>query len=598
MARCPCSDDEAHDIMRSGCGIAVSGSGIPQDPRHLDPVGGDCVCAIMRGCIHDKFCGGLSGDDGCLGVKLSRDGGNTLKFGTDGGLYGDCPTTDPVVRCVARVDQLPAFVCGGMWGAGANISQPGILDSYTLAVSLDLDMAMVRTVRTCDGQWVTAPSGSLAIGLYETSVAAPGTLTGGVNRLTHNQINALRLKVPAGYGVCQQPCGLDPLTGILRATRDRMPISIELPWSGRTTIPTIDTANELRDLLANNCGSNRAIVHVEGPSTDEERQALAVLRAAGYETGVFVDTVAQAAIHTPAKLAAEGVKWAYLNRILLPDATISAYVAAGLQVLLTRCVTPGDRARAVTLGCRGVLCDDPPYVCGPRCQSARDTWCQPAIPSGQLALEAFHTGAGSASLGQRVAEGCGWEMPAGTATAASNVVLLGWFDVGPDPTNWVVEYEARIAGVAGHAQSEVGMLVCGPDDAPPLAPPYTTPLDTLDPALTSGYLMRMKPGSLTFPGALTVTTLTRGQPPSAPVVVSTRVAPADGTWVKFRITVTPTQVRYAMYDPDNPTTTPWSVMVANTAHRGRYVWAYKRNAGDVTPLVMTSYRNLVRVSPA
>lgn len=594
MARCGCTDDEQNrDVMRGGCGLAISGRGTNASPRTIDLVADACMCGVVADCVTDQVCGGLAYVDDCLGVKVSRDGGNRLRIADDGGVYGDCaPSTAGV--CAADVSQISAFAVAGYHGAGLNVAEQSVRNSFVQATALGLDLTTCRTYRLADGSFFTGPDTALSDIRYSTSTTAAGALTGTASDLTTTQAVALRVTQDASYGACEQPqCNLDPLSAIIRETRHRVPLSVELPTGAATTSTTTDT--ELLALLTRSCALGRVIVHVAGTATDAERAKLATFRAAGYETGVQIDTAAQAAVHTAAKLQTEGVKWAYIHKAI-PDATITPYVTGGRQVLLSRVVLRTETARAQVLGCRGILSDDPVYAGGSPCSMSADAWCLPGVPSGQVSSESvlgdsYRAGA----RGEKVTGGCGWVMPSGGALPViTDTVLLGWasYIQAPPPATYTLTWEMRVTETLIRRDAELGLIICAPDDSLPVPAAKTQPTHTLAAGLTSGYVLRATVGNTTSGGAIQITKITKGAAPGP----SSSSVPAgrfvNGTWVKFTVTVTPDSITFTQY---NGTTPAWSTVLADTTHRGGYMWTNKWERGDTTALKLgTSYRNLTR----
>lgn len=593
MARCGCTDDEQNrDVMRGGCGLAITGRGTNASPRTIDLVADDCVCAVVEDCVTDRVCGGLSYAGGCLGVKVSRDGGNRLRIAGDGGVYGDCTASTAAV-CAADVSQIPAFVVAGYHGAGLNVAEQSVRPSFVQATSLGLDLTTCRTSRLADGSFYTGPDNALSDTRYSNSATAAGALTGTMPEITTNQAVSLRTTQDVSYGACDQPqCGLDSLTSVLRETRHRVPLSVELPTGAATTSTTTDT--ELLDLLNRSCAQGRVIVHVAGTATDAERAKLATFRTAGYETGVQIDTAAQAAVHTAAKLQTEGVKWAYIHKVV-PDATITPYVTGGRQVLLTRVVLRTETARAQALGLRGILSDDPVYAGGAPCSMFADPWCLPAVPSGQIAIRSAQNDAYRAGArGEKVTGGCGWVMPVGTTPAMSEAVLLGWasYIQAAPPTTYTLTWEMRVTEVASRRDAELGLIICAPDDSVPLDASKATPAHTLAAGLTSGYVLRAMVGNTTTPGPITITKITKGAAPGPSSTATPTTRFVNGTWVKFTATVTPESITFTQY---NGATPGWTTTLADTSHRGGYMWANKWDRYDTTPLKLGwSYRNFVR----
>ncbi|MEU6932892.1 hypothetical protein AB0A05_27460 [Streptomyces sp. NPDC046374] len=599
MGRCTCTDDEAsRNAMVSGCGTSVTGAATVANPRHIDLVADDCGCAVMVSCITDTLCDGLSTQDGCLGLNLSANAGNRLRLGSDGGLFADCGT-EAFNPCVARVSALPDFVCGGGMGAGANVAEEGIRSSYQRAAALGVDLTLSRVFRLCDGAFYVGPARDLADARYASPQPEYAKPKGLVARNTTNNAAALRVVSDGTYGDCEMVnVGLAPLTGVLHDVRNRVPLSVELPTGTGTSGTTAVTATELRALLRQNCALDRVIVHVEGTATDAERTALAGFRADGYETGVMLSTQAEADQHTPAKLTADGIRWVYAHKNL-PDATITPYVTAGLQVLLMRCWQQIDVTRARALDARGVLAEDPAYVCGLPCTTGSSTWCTNAVPSGQISAVQISGDRVRASRGTRDQSDCAWYMQyTGPLPAITNATLLGFvFGNQTPPTSYTLTWEAKVpfGAMATNANSEVGLIVCCADDTVPIEGARVNPADGLAPSRTDGYVVTTTLGApAPASSRLKISTLNRVGDPGPVQQVSVTGSPfSDNLWTKCQLVVTPTTLTFRTYTSIG--TVFGEVTLADATHRGRTVWAYAvaQGAGQPTTL-QHAMRNLVQ----
>lgn len=606
MARCGCVDDEANrNVMRAGCGIAVSGDGTTTSPRLLELIASDCMCGVIRSCVTDHVCEGLSTEGGCLGIKISTATGNRLRLGSDGGLFADCGTA-AVNDCVARVSALPAFVCGGVFGAGNNVAEEGVRYSYELAASLAVDLTLAKVFRLCDGSFYVGPGRTMADVRYHVLHEEYLRPTGSISSLNVNNAAALRVAPDTSYGVCTLEdtnliYGLEPLTGVLSSVRNKVPLSVELPTGDGTSATTDVTTTELLDLLTRSCALDRVIVHVEGTATDAERTKLREFSTAGYETGVYLATAEEAAIHTPAKLQADGITWVYAHKSL-SDALIRTYVQAGRQVLITRCLQQIDVTRAQTLGVRGVLAEDPTYVCGNPCGTDRGPWCTSAVPSGQISMNQLTDGTvrGNRGLKTGLVSECAWSMPyTGPLPAAANATLLGWAGWGrlfpPIIYTYTWDWRSPDVGV-GQTGNRLGLLVACTDDTAPLEGSRRTGLESLNPARVSGYLCVTSFGWSAAATVMEIWKLTKGQ---APVQLAQFVQGGSpwvaNQWLRASVQVTETQIIFGLGVNEAGFPTWGSVTATDSEHRGGTVWAYGLATNEnVQTTLRWDMRNWVR----
>jgi hypothetical protein len=614
MARCGCTDDETNrNVMRAGCGISVSGEGTNADPRRIELIASDCMCGVMQSCVTDRVCEGLSYRDGCLGLNIATANGNRLTLGSDGGLFADCGTL-AVNECVAQVSALPAFVCGSTFGAGANVSEDNTLPSYVQAVTLGVDLTLASVVRLCDGAFYVAPARDLADIRYRVSTQSFVKPTGPVARTTTNNVLALQVDDDPTYGLCTTDddgviYGLAPLTGVLAETRTRVPLSIELPTGTGTSTTTQATVEELLDLLSQNCALDRALVHVDGSATSIERAWLSDFRGAGYQTAVYIANADQAAVHTAQQLWSEGVEWVYLHKNL-PDNTIQTYVARGIQVLLAHCLQQVDVTRAEDLGARGVLADDPAWVCGDPCGSGLDSgsgldpWCSDAVPSGQITASQIATGVTRGNRGSKFGGvgDCGWAMQTtGPLPARAQTTLIpfaSWGRLGP-PIGYTYTWEMRVEGsTLGRTSSELGLIIACTDDTLPLEGARTRGVDTLNPARVNGYALTSTLGWSAASTLMRIWKLTKGQ---APVELGSFFQGGTpwtpGQWLRANVVVSETQIVFGLAVNDVGLPTWGTVTATDGEHRGSKVWAYAHAEGDNVPEILFddyAFRNFVR----
>lgn len=153
--RCGCGD-RCNCAIQGGIGISTSGAGTANQPYEIrfDPREG--------GIIGNGLTWNESQTE--LSAHLSSDDGQTITFGTDGGLYssggGDGP--NPAPSNGATVQALPdSDILGGAGGAGYYIAPDSTLASYQAALQYGVDVVYVPVKSLRDGITVVCPDDTL-----------------------------------------------------------------------------------------------------------------------------------------------------------------------------------------------------------------------------------------------------------------------------------------------------------------------------------------------------------------------------------------------------------------------------------------------------
>lgn len=596
MSRCGCSRGGSGGVLVPGPGLEIEGDGTPQRPRVIKVVPDPHVCDIVTGCLSSSLCRGLSYDGTCVGMDLSAEDGNVLSFAEDGGLFGQC---DTAVTCGVTVDNLPAFVIGGTYAAGWN-NGPPVAESYERAVSLGVPLSMSTTQRLADGTYLCAASDL-------NSGANTPTSNRGFHEISSNAARSILYDHETAWEWCRPQRSLDSLPRILDIVRGRHVTTLRAPREA--SAPQTGTVQELVDQVVNACAQANVIITSEGPeATAADRQRLSVARSAGLLTGVYIRVEADAAIHPPAALVAEGVKWAFIHRGV-SDAVIQTYVSAGLQVIVTRVNLRVEVARAQSLGVRGVTAEDPAYASGRLSPRRSDPWAWPNWANGQMGPAQIVRSIWRNQVGQTctrdgwstTAVSAGWRMPDEDPGAITGAVLLGWAAPLPSKTAYTITWEQWWQVLDGNRRNSnsFGLVIGALDDAMPINDDQTAGPNT-GPGRTSGYVLLHQVGDPAAPTntTMTINRITKGAAAGAAVgATGTKQHLAAGSWVRFRVIVTATTITYQRLTSANAV--QYAATVTDSTHRGDYIWAVKLQGGGTTgsQRLATAYRNMTITTP-
>lgn len=367
MSRCGCSS-QCSCIVTGAGGILVTGNGSPSNPYVVTPVGEDpAFCAAVGTCLAAIAGPGLiySPASNQLQVKLSADDGNTLSFGSDGGLFdagGSGPTPDTGGKTVAG---LPPTGIAGSWGQGAGylIAPDGMEESFRQAVALQLDITSFTARALADGTLVCAPSSDMT--QYITKLGdgkeawVENIADNGLGRFKRYQVTP---GDPAkndmtigwwGWLANNNPSGFQTVTEVFGICGRRTVLSVQ-PGDA-------ESWGSLLELILVYGLTKSVIVHQVFDFTADALSNFAAYKNAGVACMQRVRSDADAGVLTADALKAAGVGWVCVETAV-SDATITAYKDAGLQVLMHTHSHHFETDRATTLGIRGVLAEDPVYA--------------------------------------------------------------------------------------------------------------------------------------------------------------------------------------------------------------------------------------------
>lgn len=490
MARCGCAAGCSCLVVGSSP-IVVSGNGAPGSPFTVSiSSGGQTGCAGVAACVGQYLGPGLTYDEatGRLQALVSRDAGNALTFGSDSGLFTTGGGGGGEAPCRVSVDSLPA---AGVAGAYA---MAGLIGPYNSPYQLDycaannLDIVHFNVCAASDGvAWVAEyDNGQMSTArssIFETTAAR--YLDSATIRTTRNLAGDLH-DAASGNGV------------LLR--------TVTCGWYGWLSSQYVNWM--LPDLLARLEGKSVALADcrdIGEPDNVEADNIQAALRAVrdycahewvmvGIGEVINAGTVLNAGMepvviagrpetgygttdlpYTVAELTGAGVAWMALD-YYYADSVFAAYVAAGINVLMTGGTRHVHRVRSEGLGCRGFLSLDPVYMRGPAPYDYRrtqDPWSQRRMGVGQLS----HISERSSVLGDNVrgyfrhpASGQigspeGLMLPARWGNGGGSPALLaGWECPLTNPTSYTISVEMIWDTLPTGATGKMGLLFAMPDD--------------------------------------------------------------------------------------------------------------------------------------
>lgn len=500
MSRCGCSSQCSCVVTGTG-GIAVSGNGSPARPYVVMPVGNDPAwTAAVATALVDIAGPGLiyTPASGKMQVRISTDEGNTISFGSDGGLF-DTGGGGPAPESGVTVAGLPATGVAGSWGVGAGylIAPDGMLQSFEQAVALDLDITSTWARSLGDETLVAAPSTDMT--QYVTPKGDRETWLTDISDANLGRFK--RMYIDAGnqddtvsgwwgwsavdtYGMCS-------IADVFRICGRRTVLSVMPGDAGAWT-------NLLDDILR--YGLTKSVLVTQyGDATTQTVEALA--NFAQYKNATvacmqYVSTDAVAAVLTADALKAAGVGWV-LADTAVTDPVLTAYKTAGLNVLLRTHSHHFETLRAATLGIRGVLAEDPVYASNVPARYQRkgaqssqngsrawwygmlspNTWAG-ARWSGKDMNQAYRGYFGAWPVADN-----GFYLPRGTGNTEFGV-LLGCI-APPNPQRYTFTIGCRFYELPSDTQRWVGAAFSCPDDIP-----WNS--STSAPGLNSGYAFGLR----------------------------------------------------------------------------------------------------------
>lgn len=567
---CGCGGGQG--LFTGGPGISVAGSGTQTNPRILTVVADPEMCEIVQDAAGSSLCAGngLVYDDeaGCLGVKLSQKAGNTIRLGTDGGLWIGAEPNPVDARCGRTVDSLPDFACMPLFGPGRNLPYHGDRTSILHGMAAGADGIYMNVGVTCDRVAFVAANQALNEYPFEPAIGYQWRHT------TAAQVRNIRL----GWRSLQQPASTvwpGPLTleEFLNITQGRAVAILNV------TVLNAAEDQYLIEQLRRRCCERQVIVIGTAPAV---LPRLAAYQEAGIDTGALAGGTGG----TAAEVQGAGCRWAWLP-VQADDDTVSTFVAAGLETVLWNSARRFHLERARRLGCRGFSPDDMRYQCNPSpCRLEKDPWCYDTPPTGQISDEEAN-GRFAGWQGGRYDDSddpatdppelkgpCGWEFSKAPENRAKirQAITLGWACPIPGLDVWRRGYEivwrVRFNSTAARTGG-TGLIFGALDDRCPTR----SDGGALDAGATGysalflhsnhGLQLRRLPSETGAPLAETR---------------SISYPPFPGYWYRFKLRITPGEISFWQLDRDGEIAGVNRIdNIRDSTYRGGYLHLYKLN---------------------
>lgn len=622
MARCGCTGS-CSCVVQGSSPIVVTGNGSVQQPYIISlALDGQTGCAAITACIAQNLGPGLTYDEatGDILVDLSDDAGNTLTFGTDGGLKnldGIAPT--PAI-CTQTIGDLPA--APNVVGAASLAQLRGPYSSpyqvdWCLATGSDIihfrcatssddvgvisDLSVHRLEDTRTNIYISQEIRQMSA----QQCAQTFNYAGGVDDPQGHNIesNGDRTDRRGGwYGWLTQRYYQPLLSDFLAKINGKSIAFIDcVPDAAGVYPESTAIVGAVRGVLEY-CAQEWAMIGVQQIAT-----ATTVINAGITPIMVSVTPPTWDTATLPyvaADLTAAGIEWILLDR-RYSDSVFAAYQAAGLQVLMNTNSRHSERARVEALGIRGGMADDPVYYRGPfggswpySYRTETDPWEHRKIATGQLAFRTdSHAVASNGGFvrGRTEASEQGLILPAGWgANLARPSVLCGWECPMTDPLNYVINFDLKWNTLAtvSTVRAKMGILFGAATDRDTYDFPQDDPVQNPN-ALPEGQKTLYR----AFQRQNGEIGIAKWASPTSPITylaTATSPAIAADVWNAYTVTVTPTQITFQRTTSGGTT---YTVTAADSQYRGGYFWIEKEEGanGDTPNPFEGKFRNVAYV---
>lgn len=603
---------------RCGCGGGTCSCVLEVDPPLTKEGNGSIAAPWRLGVDRDTLFGDIAGagltyDKGTdkLQVCLSRDTGNSLRFGADGCLYapgGDTPVPEVCARPIESLPAAPnvvgAYELAGLMGP---YSSPYQVD-YCLAEGFDI--IHCHTCTSSDGVGVVTDYWDHLISAGRSSVYLSRdaqTMSAATVQSTYNfagdlddprtfqwpddDVDLTKRKDRKGgwYGWLAQryyqPLASDFLRKIDAKSVALLDCSPDPDRAGHPESAAI--AGPMQAVLEH-CAQSWSMIGVRelaNATTVKNRGLTAIM------IPIRPATWGDATLPYPvADLTAAGIQWIALSA-RCADSVFTAYKAAGLQVLMRGTSRQSEYTRVSALGIRGALQFDPAYYRGPgtvaglggrEYRGESDPWEHRRMGVGQLSFQTDLQNvlaSGGHVRGRTEDASQGLILPSGWGTGRDRgAVLCGWVCPVKNPAAYTVRMDMKWNTLAPGSSSVARMgLLFGAvkdDDLYSWAQGDPVGNPTQKRAVTpNAYRAFVRQNGEIGIGLFAAT--------GAYTLLATRASPAvvAGEWSTYELVVTATQITFTRTAPNG---TKYTVTVTDSTWRGPYFWVEKVEAIDGT----------------
>lgn len=386
MAR-PCGCGTGGVIVRCGTGLVCTGVGTSGDPLVISweiPIG-TAACNAVMDCVGASIGSGLQYFPLVhrVAAKVSTDAGNTLGFGSDGGLLAT-GSSDPSLGGVTVAGLPTSNLLASSYGAGFSVWPDGYLASYE-AVMADEHVSLIHVPVRRSQEFLLYAVHDRNLGWYTndtfTNAPVPVRYTHYVDVPWSHLMRVHPSGLPDsyssdspyntlygyfGYGNVEQQ-GILQVEDVFRTTARRKCLYLEVKdmgGSGDTPTPAY-TYFHLVALVQKWGLQKSVIIAGELPTGDQDvagiKQGLQYAKANGIEIGAHLTSIPEATANPPASLVSLGCTWVGLS-YGIPQATVQTYKDAGLSVLMFTADRQWHWTQQQTYGVRGAICSDPVYA--------------------------------------------------------------------------------------------------------------------------------------------------------------------------------------------------------------------------------------------
>lgn len=542
-------------------------------------------------------------------VKLSKDAGNTTRFGTDEGIYSPGEPGPVPAACGQTLADLPDHVVGAKMCACLHFpySSPFGVD-YALANQIDL--VHFQVAATADGAGVVADGWdnkitgghtSIYIGqdilqLSTSTVQSVWNFAGDLDdpvpyqRPNPDTPESRKDRKGGWYGWLSQnyyqPLAMDFMREI-----DAKAIALLActPHESAFGSEAVHLQAGIRTVLAA-CAQNWSLL---GVSTIEN--ATTVLNAGcvpilGKEWPTIPDAWGVTELPFPvADVTAAGISWMALSDFYA-NSVFEAYSAAGIQVLMIGNSRHSQISRIEEVGARGMLCGDPAYYQQGLNGSltyrvATDPWEHRRMAAGQLThrtdmQEVLRGVGGGLVRGLPQAQAQGLIIPEGFGEGIGMASILTWESPFTNPETYTMTWDVKWNSLAptSSGNAKVSVLFGAPTDESTFDWPQDDPVKNphgLPRGQRSMYrAFQRQNGEIGIALRATDTdSLVYLNRTSTPAMV-------PGKWSKYTMRVTPTTLTMTRTDIESGQS--YSIAAEDATHRGAYAFIEKEESfGDL-----------------
>lgn len=405
--------------------------------------GASCNCIINPGQgINVPGNGGLN-QPYVPSVRVSRDAGNCVRFGSDGGVFSPCSDEDSADICGISVGNLPEErLVFGRGGAGRLLAPDHTLTSFRRAVELGLDGSHAHVRELGDGTPVCFPSDHMTnqTGIADLELKDMGM--GGYKNVpirvgwnTQETANLGGRHGFFGFGE-SDTVGGTTLADVLATVGRRSVLLLQMQPPYADSFP-----EKVLRLIYRYC-AHEAVIAASTVLDDLEP-----FITAGIPTCLFIPDEETADEHPPDLLTSRGVEWVSARIGLVTTDQLIGYSTAGIQTTVYMANRHHTWTYLDEVGARGVISDDGLYMTQDpdryRSPTMAETLVHPQVQPGMLGywtdqrIDTLDDGPGIPGEVYFPHQGRGFYYPRGFDGAARAFYMPGRMSTTPPEPNGV-----------------------------------------------------------------------------------------------------------------------------------------------------------------